>query len=72
MKIELIKETRFNGEVVFSIERDGNYVSNTLMMWRPTGDLSYAEAEAEAIKLFEQVKLLDGNIKKEVIKFEEI
>jgi hypothetical protein len=72
MKIELIKETRFNGDVVFSIERDGLYVSNTLMMWKPTSDLPYADAEAEAIKMYEQVKQLDGNIKKEVIKFEEI
>jgi hypothetical protein len=72
MKIELIKETRFNGDVVFSIERDGMYVSNTLMMWKPSSELSYAEAEAEAVKVFEQVKQLDGNIKKEVIKVEEI
>ncbi|MGI9137648.1 MAG: hypothetical protein ACR2IM_01275 [Sediminibacterium sp.] len=38
MKLELVKETKPNGSILYSIQKDGLYVSNTA-----TSDLQQAE-----------------------------
>ena len=44
MKLELVKETKPNGTIVYSIEKDGHYVSHTA-----TENLEQAEGFFKAI-----------------------
>jgi hypothetical protein len=44
MKLELVKETKINGTILYSVEMDGKYVSNTA-----TEDLEQAEGFFKSI-----------------------
>lgn len=58
MKIELIKETKWNGDVIYSVEVDGKYVSNSIAL-----------NEENAQKIFNHISENGGiDPKKEVIK----
>ena len=45
MKLELVKETKINGTILYSVEMDGKYVSNTA-----TENLKQAAFKQDKIK----------------------
>lgn len=63
MKLEIVKETRINGDIVYSIERDGQYVSNSA-----SATLKEAEIMFDRIA---EIGNTNGTIK-EIIKTTEI
>ena len=63
MKLELVKETKPNGTIMYSIEKDGSYVPNTATIMLEEAERWFTALEngGNSLTLKETIKTIEVN-----------